>query len=247
MRATQQAEGKCRAGPLRDLRLRAGGRDAEGLALPALPAVAVRPGLPEVPAAAGRALRRLSDLKRCAGQRREARRRRLNETPADDQPVVMGGLQTFETPCKGTRIPRNQIPACRSRRTTEPRTRRPRQRPGPVLRSLGRRLDPPPTGWPVLADLQSPRRPTAAASAHRSVQSHNTPPCARRSARRRDANLYATIAVGRVLFHGRHFAYPSRRRDGDCNLCEARRQQLDLSACLRRRPAKRWPALQGYS
>src|SRR4051794_17302706 len=53
------AEGCGRAEPVRDVRLDAGGPHAQGVTLPALPVVANRPGFPEVPAAAGCALRRL--------------------------------------------------------------------------------------------------------------------------------------------------------------------------------------------
>jgi transcriptional regulator len=56
MRAMLPAEGCGRAEPLRDVRQGAGGHHAQGVTLPPVPVVPNRSGLPEIPAAAGRAV-----------------------------------------------------------------------------------------------------------------------------------------------------------------------------------------------
>src|SRR6516225_6841591 len=54
--------------PLRDMRLDARGRDAEGFTLPALPIVGVEPGLPEVSAAARGTGRGVSEQRATGGE-----------------------------------------------------------------------------------------------------------------------------------------------------------------------------------
>src|SRR5947209_5654304 len=73
MRAMLPPEVWGHAESVRDVRLGAGGGHAEGVTLPALPAVAHGPGLPEVPAPAGRALQRLPAERRGGGRIDEGR------------------------------------------------------------------------------------------------------------------------------------------------------------------------------